>query len=306
MNENDRFFAVLPVLPEKIQSAIRRSMFSGLSFEEVRLRADGPVAVTSRGKTRFLISSGDFSKRPSSAIICTAEEIENTFLKICDNSVFAHTSEIEAGFVSFKGGFRAGVCGDFSGGTLSSPSSINIRICREVTGCADSLFSAFSGGMLICGPPGSGKTTVLRELIRKLSGREDGDAYRVAVIDSRREISGGTGAYSFDLGSNTDVIYISDKAKGAEMVLRGMYPDIIAFDEIGTQKEVDALLEAFNSGVHIITTAHVGEFCDLNVRPATRALLKSGIIEKVALLSGKIGEPPRIFGINEVLHANCG
>ena len=296
MKTNERIYAVLPVFPERIQSALYRSIFSGLGFEEVRLRADGPVAVTSRGKSRFLIASGDFSKRPDGAIICTPRELESTFIKICDNSVFSHTSEIENGFVSFAGGFRAGICGDYSGGTLSAPSSINIRVCREVTGCADPLYAAFSGGMLICGPPGSGKTTVLRELIRKLSYGKDGDSYRVAVIDSRREISGGQGENAFDLGPNTDVIFISDRARGAQMVLRSMYPEIIAFDEIGTLAEVNAVLEAFNSGVHIITTAHVGGIDELKARPATRALLKSGTVKTVALLPGKPGEPPRILG----------
>ena len=298
MKTNERIYAVLPVFPERIQSALCRSIFSGLSFEEIRLRADGPVAVTSRGKSRFLVSTGDFSKRTDGAIICTTEEIESTFIKICDNSVFSHTDEIKEGFVSFKGGFRAGICGDFSGGTLSTPSSINIRLCREITGCADALYSAFSGGMLICGPPGSGKTTVLRELIRKLSCGQDGNSYRVAVIDSRRELSGGQGKNAFDLGPNTDVIFISDKARGAEMVLRSMYPEIIAFDEIGTLAEVNAVLEAFNSGIYMITTAHAGSIKELKARPATRALLESKTVNTVAMLSRKLGEPPQILSVD--------
>ena len=289
--------AVLNVLPGKVAAAVRSYIASGNQFDEIRLRANGPAAVTVRGDTYFLCYGGGISSSPHAALICTQEQIENTFLSVCDNSVFAHTKEIENGYVSMKGGFRAGVCGEFSGGSLTRVISLNIRIPREIKGCAAGLENAFQGGMLIAGPPGSGKTTVLRDLIRILSYKGN----RICVIDSRREISGGAVDSMFDLGPNTDVIFLSDKARGAQMALRTMFPQIIALDEIGTLLEIDSVLEAFNSGVYILTSVHAGSVPDIKRRPVCRKLIESNIIGTVAFLPGKIGERPEIYNTGEVL-----
>ena len=256
--------------------------------------------MTVAGKSFYLSETGCVTNRPENTLFCDGQAFSDTLLRVCDNSVFAHTAEAQDGFISLKGGIRAGVCGDFSGGGMPVVTSINLRVPRQVTGCADPLLRLGLCGMLIAGPPGSGKTTVLRDLIRSLSLSGN----RITVIDSRREISGGAGEYAFDLGDNTDVMFISDRAKGAQMALRSMYPQIIAFDEVGTLAEVRALLEAFNSGVCVITTAHAGAVSDMAKRPVTRELIASGIIEKIAFLPGGIGQTPGIFDANEVINGS--
>ena len=109
---------------------------------------------------------------------------------------------------------------------------------------------------------------------------------RTAVIDSRCEIGGSGTNFGIqnDLGSNTDVLVTSDKAAGIEIALRTMFPDVIAFDEIGSTKELLAVKESFNSGVTIITTAHIGSVEELLQRPVTAELIKSGAINQVAVL----------------------
>ena len=54
-------------------------------------------------------------------------------------------------------------------------SSLNVRIAKQVKGCAENIFENIKnkrGGTLIAGPPGCGKTTVLRDLARLFSTKE--------------------------------------------------------------------------------------------------------------------------------------
>jgi len=163
---------------------------------------------------------------------------------------------------------------------------------------------AAAGGhnILMSGPPGSGKTTMLRDTVRQLSDGIFDRFLRVAVIDSRGELSGSCKGQSVNnLGANTDVLLIEDKAKGAMMALRTMFPDIIAFDEIGTAVELESVSDCFNAGVAVITTAHIGDKSDLFRRSVTSALLKSGIISTVAVLSDRVSGQVEIYDIGELL-----
>lgn len=267
--------------------------------EEIRLREGLPLCLTVGGKVLFVCKNSKVCDTVSRDVFTvTKDEIQETLSLLCNRSVYLHEKEIKQGFISLPYGCRAGVCGVFnSDGMLVSVRSINIRIARQIFDCARVLLPYARDGLLIAGPPGCGKTTLLRDLIRLLSNGENGQFYRVSVIDSRYEISGGG---TLQLGVNTDVIYTLDKAKGVDIALRTMFPDFIAFDEVGTEAELKSLYGCFNAGVSVITTAHCNKKEDLYLRELIHKILENRVVENVALVSKNMGQPPQIFNLQEI------
>lgn len=298
MKENLQFDTALYGLPPRIRRVLEFLPDNiKTKVEEIRLRAGRAVALTVTGKSLFVTRSGGVCDYISGDLLnADADDLKECFLLLCRRSVYAHEAELKNGYVQMSHGHRAGVCGTFTQrGELHDITSVNIRIARQVFGCADTLYKGYRGdGMLIAGPPCSGKTTLLRDFIRQLSNSGE----RIAVVDSRGELSG---SRQNDLGTNTDVLFIENKAAGVEIALRTLFPNIIAFDELGTAAELSGISESFYAGVDVITTAHAGSARDLLSRSVTERLIKSGAVKQVALLSGEIGVSPQIFGTEEIL-----
>lgn len=235
------------------------------SLSEIRLRAGRrAAAVTADGR------SYPCSER------LTAADINDCFQELCRYSVHSFSREIAEGYITLPGGHRAGFCGtavmkDGRLETLRDISSIDLRLAREVHGCAAELHrAAFSGGavsLLLCGRPMSGKTTLLRDLARIL-----GTSRRVALIDSRSELAAANGgAPMLDVGENTDVLSGYPKREGIMTALRVLSPEYIICDEIGG--DADAVAECMHCGVKLIATAHGGSMDELRRRPDTAGLL---------------------------------
>ena len=308
MEKTKRFESVLYGVAPRIRSVLcELPVTVKQNAEEIRLRTGLPVALTVGGETVFIRENGQTSFIITRDLLKAEKgDLEESFRLLCKNSVYAHENELKSGFIIMDNGHRAGVCGTLTeGGVMHDITSVNIRIAREIFGVASDIVREFDGGgLLIAGPPGSGKTTVLRDLVRQLSGGVCGKHYRVAVIDSRGEISGGIGGVTGnDLGPDSDVLLTADKAAGIEIAIRTMFPDIVAFDEIGTEEELKKVSESFCAGVTVITTAHIGTAEELMRRRVTAALIESGAVSKIALL-------PRIHGgaikIVPVMELCCG
>jgi len=183
------------------------------------------------------------------------------------------------GFLTIPGGHRLGICGQtvVKDGCVTGfrrVSSLCLRVARDLKNLAPKDCVSL-GSVLILGAPGWGKTTLLRDLCRNLSGSS-----AVAVVDSRRELF----PEGFDSGGGLDVLSGCDKEIGMEMVLRTMAPDYIAIDEITAQADAQALLRAAGCGVKLLATAHASSLGDLRQRPCYRPLLETGLFQTVLLL----------------------
>lgn len=250
-------------LPLKSAAKIRiTEPMSGIA--EIRLRAGRPsVCVNILGDMR--ICSEPFS----------AAEIADCFAEICRYSVHSFQEEIAQGFVTLDGGHRVGICGTaVTNGRkidiFKDISGLNIRIAHEVKGCADEIYSRFfSDGLrsvLIAGKPLCGKTTVLRDLARRL-----GERRRVTLIDSRNELSASFhGTPTLDIGLNTDALCGCSKTDGIMLALRTLSPEVIICDEIGNDES--AVEQALFCGVKIIASAHAASLEELYSRPQTRVI----------------------------------
>ncbi len=298
MKKTRKFDEAAQYLPERLRRAliflpdnIKKNTF------EIRLRCQKPIALTNSSSVLFVDETRVSADPGSSKLIISEDELAQTVINLCNNSVFAHEEEIKQGFISLKNGSRAGVCGDFSGGGLAKAFSVNLRIAREFDDFDKCLLKGINGGILIAGAPGSGKTTLLRQIIKCYSNGALSDPMRVCVVDSRREICTG-----FDVGFNTDVLITADKFSGTQIALRTMNPQIIAFDEIGNTDEITAVKDCFNAGVRIITTVHAGSKTELQNRIVIKELVKTNAIEKIFLLPGIPGGQIKDFYAREMFN----
>lgn len=195
-------------------------------------------------------------------------------------------STIGKGYITATGGHRIGICGDavVQRGVVTgirAPTSLCIRVARDFPGIAHDT-NKFCGSILIVGPPCSGKTTLLRDLIRLRSNNSIGS---IAVMDERGEIFpiiNGTSCYA--TGQNTDILTGCSKQQGIDMLLRTMGPRCIAVDEITEEGDCQALLNAGWSGVTLLATAHASSKSDLYTRPIYKPLVANRLFDTLLVL----------------------
>lgn len=288
MKDLSGFYSALGLLENQISEILKRlPQYIAEKTEEIRLRAGRPLALGLNGKTVFVTNKAQTTDNFAEGFYINAEMLALTVKNICGSSVYSHTDEIQNGFITMPYGNRAGIAGSFKQGKFCDISSVNIRISHECTGVSQNFVKGYSGGsVLICGPPSSGKTTFLRDVVRGISNGECGKYYKISLIDTRNEIAAMyCGVPQNNVGVNTDVISGREKSYAIDAAVRSMSPEIIAFDEIGTTDEVNAVLNGINCGAYIITTAHIESPYKLLMRNVTRLLIEKCGIEKIIYLS---------------------
>ncbi len=302
---------VLSVVPASLRFILNNALKDiSHKIQEIVLRSEKPLCVSMSGKQYVVTKRGTLSL-PTLAedpVIVTALQVLECFNCICNYSVYSHISEIKEGFITLKGGHRAALSGTavISEGTIINIrdiSTISLRIAREIKGVGEKLAKKVSdsmGGLLICGMPLSGKTTLLRDTARILSQKYN---FRVALVDSRSELAAiSRGVAMNDVGL-CDVLNGYPRYDGICQAVRCLSPEFIFCDEIGSDKDAEALIKGVNSGVRFVSTVHADNKNELLTKPYIRNILETGAFENIVFLKGRQapGDEKHRYTLGEIL-----
>lgn len=280
---------ILKCLPTQLAKLILEHNIQKL--EEIRIRANKPV-ILKLGQVEIVLS-----------YTITTNEIIGILQNICNNSIYTYQNQICNGFITLPGGNRVGIAGNvvIKDGQVSNISyiySLNFRISHQINGASDNILKYVLDtenntifNTLIVSPPGAGKTTIIRDLAKRISNGINEINFRgldVSIIDERGEIAAMTKGITFnDVGIRTDVLDNVPKSIGIRMAVRSMAPKVIIADEIGNKDDVNIINYAICSGVKCIFTAHGSDMEDLLKNNEINKIINLQLFSKIIFLDEK-------------------
>lgn len=283
-NETRRFLA--PCFPEEVQTEM--DMLLPGELREIRIRAERPTVFVTATRTASL------SWSPGQ------HQLEALIEALSEHSLYARADQTSQGFLTLRGGHRMGLCGSVANtdlqSVLSDIGSVCIRIAGEWPGAADTLIARMNGicSVLIIGAPGSGKTTMLRDLARQLASSRN--APQIAIVDERSELAACmNGIPQLDVGASTDVLDGLRKVDALPWLIRAMAPQVVITDELGGDADAAAVLDALSSGTAVCASCHGTSLQDAASRPALAGLMARRAFDLYAVLSPEGGG--RIAGL---------
>lgn len=228
------------------------NLISSVIYENIKERKKEVEEIRIRMNQCLIIKFNKEEKVISYKV--SQKEILQILQRLCDNSIYSYQNQIVNGYITIKGGHRVGITGDVvleKGKVINIKyiSSLNFRIAHKIIDCSNSLLRYVLNiekneiyNTLIVSSPGAGKTTILKDLVRKISNGIPEIFFSgldVSVIDERGEIAAMyQGEPQNDIGIRTDVIENITKPLGIKMLVRSMAPKVIVADEIGSKEDV--------------------------------------------------------------------
>lgn len=278
----DEYYQVIRHLPISVYHALR-SLPSGraMHVQEIRIHCNQPIVLFE--------GSHSYTFPVDEPLIVPPKLLEECIYSLSGYSLHSKQDTLHEGYFTLPGGHRVGVAGEMACRAdkligYRHFSSVIIRIARTGYFAPDhqliAALQSFRAGLLIVGPPGSGKTTVLRSLAAVLSEWK----IKSAVIDSRMEIFP-AGCIS-KVPLYCDVLSGVPRAQGIELALRTLSPQVILCDEIGSPQDAEAIGGGTNAGVRFISTMHGDNGKTLKLRPQYTALQKYSSFDTIAYLCG--------------------
>lgn len=294
---------ILRIFPDYLRDKWKAVAQKADMLQEIRLRVQREIVVILDGKEFFLDKTGQIVRDIRMADKMEGQDMDAILNHICDYSLYAFADEMRQGFLTIPGGHRVGIAGQVimeKEGQIRNMKHIcymNIRISHEIKGAADKAMPyVYENGrlqdILLISPPGCGKTTLLRDMVRQISdGSRFGEGMNVAVVDERSEIAGCyMGCPQNDIGRRTDVLDCCPKALGMMMLIRSMSPQVIAVDELGGIEDVKAVCRALQCGSRIIATMHGDSLEDVMEKNFFRELKEREVFGRYILLEKKDGK----------------
>lgn len=296
---------ILKIFPLHIRNELQTVFETLDGIEEIRVRVCQPIILlTEQGEYFFSKQPEYLTKDSQKAYLVTSQDISDMIVFISRYSLFAFEEEVRNGFITIEGGHRVGLSGQaiFHEGwmqTIRNISYLNIRVSHEKKECARRMIQHLYRqpqnrqssiyNTLIVSPPGRGKTTLLRDLIRLLSdGTGEHAGLKVSIVDERSELAGCyRGVPQNDIGMRTDVLDGCPKSSGMMLLIRTMSPQVVAVDELGSKEDVQAVAYALHCGCNILGSVHATDLEEVRHKPVLREFLEQEYFERYLVIDQK-------------------